>query len=134
MNIGGIIKAQHLPKEEFVVFGSGPLAIHGIRETRDIDLFISPKLYEALKSRGWEEKFWPSGDRYLVHDIFEVTDSWDYDEYNPSFEEIRSRAEIYDDIPYASLEDVLVWKKAFGREKDQKDIKAIEDYLFHSHS
>ncbi len=45
MNIVKEVKSLGLPEGEYAVFGSGPLAVHKIRDTRDIDLLVSPKLY-----------------------------------------------------------------------------------------
>jgi hypothetical protein len=44
------VKALDLPFGEYVVFGSGPLAAHGIRPTSDVDLFVTTMLYEKLKA------------------------------------------------------------------------------------
>ena len=125
------VKGLNLPLGQYVVFGSGPLAAHGIRETRDVDLLVLPELYDKLKQEGWEEKSWetPPPGRYLYKDNVEVGDNWDYDEYNPDPKWLIENAEVIDSIPFAPLEEVIKWKKAFGRDKDLADIKLIEDYL-----
>lgn len=58
MRIVDRVKDLGLPADEFIVFGSGPLEAFGIRETRDVDLFISKALYKQLQASGWEEKPW----------------------------------------------------------------------------
>lgn len=129
MDIISKVKALNLPDRQYIVFGSGPLAVYGIRDTGDIDLFVSSELYQKLISDGWEEKSWDNGGKYLRNDNVEVDDSWDYGDYNPSLSELIERAISVQGIPFASLEDVLQWKKAFGRPKDLADIKLIEAYL-----
>ena len=124
------VKELDLPLGQYVVFGSGPMAVHDIRETRDVDLFVTPTLYQHLKNgRGWLEKEWDSGGQYLSKDIYEADDSWDYGEYNPSPEEIIAIAEVFQGVPFAPLAEVLKWKKAFGREKDKADVDLLERYL-----
>ena len=34
------VKRLNLPKDKFAIFGSGPIAIRGLREARDIDLIV----------------------------------------------------------------------------------------------
>ena len=131
MNLIDEVKKLNLPIGQYIVFGSGPLQIHGIRETRDIDLLVLPVLYDQLKNDGWEEKSWetPPPGRYLYRDNVEVGDNWDYGEYNPDPKWLIENAEIIEGIPFAPLEEVLKWKKAFGREKDKKDIELINNFL-----
>jgi hypothetical protein len=86
------------------------------------------ELYKRLKADGWSVKHWDSGAEYLTRGIFEVDDSWDYGTYNPSPEEVIARAEMIDGIPFAPLGEVLKWKKAFGRKKDEADIRLIKEH------
>ena len=129
MNIVEEIKSLDLPKGEYVVFGSGPLAIHKIRDTHDIDLLVSPELYQELKKRGWEEKVWKSGSKYLAYRNVEAGQDWDHGSYNPSLEDLLASAETFDGVPFANLEEVTRWKKVFGRDKDKRDIELINSYL-----
>lgn len=128
MDIVAKVKELDLPYGQYVVFGSGPLAVHGIRETRDVDLFVTTELYSQLKDQGWEEKEWELGGTYLSKDIYEVDDSWSYGNYNPKPEEIIAIAEIHKGVPFAPLTEVLKWKQAFGRPKDLEDIELIQAY------
>ena len=124
------VKDLNLPLGQYVVFGSAPLAVHDIRQTQDIDLFVTASLYQQLKnSEGWQEREWDSGGHYLSKGIFEVDDSWDYGDYNPSPEEIIAIAEVWQGVSFAPLSEVLKWKKAFGREKDKVDVNLLERYL-----
>lgn len=123
------VKALNLPSDQYVVFGSGPLAIHGIRKSRDVDLFVTTALYEQLKKEGWVEKEWELGGYYLSKDEYEIDDTWEYGEYHPTPEQIIAIAEVVDGVPFAPLREVLKWKQAFGREKDLADVVLIEKYL-----
>jgi hypothetical protein len=131
MDIFEAVGRLGLPVGRYVVFGSGPLAAHGIRETGDVDLLVTTALYEALRADGWEEKILggPFGGRFLVRGVYEVTDSWDYGDYNPTPEALIAAAEMINGIPFAPLAEVLRWKQAFGRPKDLADVELIEQHL-----
>lgn len=122
------VKALGLPGGEYVVFGSCPLAIAGIREAGDIDMLVSDSLWEQLKREGWQIVDKGPDDKPLAHDVFEVHNSWNFSSYQPTLKELLTSADVYDDIPFASLEEVRKWKTASGREKDLKDIKLIDAY------
>ncbi|MBI3626670.1 hypothetical protein HY224_01340 [Candidatus Uhrbacteria bacterium] len=49
------VKALNLPKNSYIVFGSCPLAIAGLREANDIDLLVSEEIFLKLKTVGWRE-------------------------------------------------------------------------------
>ncbi len=123
------VKALNLPERGYIVFGSGPLAAHGIREVNDIDLFISEEIYEKFKKEGWEEKTLETGDKYLVRGDIEAFADWGYREYNPSLEKLLDKADIIEGVPFAPMEEVLRWKLVFNREKDARDIELIKDKL-----
>ena len=131
MDIFAEVKRLNLPVGQFVVFGGGPLAAHGIRETADVDLFTTTTLYEQLKADGWEEKEFggPHGGLYLAHGIYEADDTWHYGDYDPTSEELIAKAEVIQGVPFAPLVEVLKWKKAFGRPKDVTDVRLVEAYM-----
>ena len=131
MNIFQRVRELSLPLDQYVVFGSGPLAAHGIRPTQDVDLFVTTTLYEQLKLAGWDEKELaePPGGLGLVHGIYEANDSWHYSEYDPTPEEVIAACDIIYGVPFAPLAEVLKWKRAFGRPKDLVDIELIEQHL-----
>lgn len=131
MDIFREVKALDLPFGQYVVFGSGPLAAHGIRATNDVDLFVTTALYDKLKAEGWEEKelVTPAGGLYLSHLLYAANDTWEYGTYNPTSEALIASAEIIEGVPFAQLTDVLTWKAAFGRPKDMADMTLIEEYI-----
>lgn len=50
-------------------------------------------------------------------------------EYTPDPQYLIDNAEIINGVPFVKLEEVIKWKKAFGRPKDLEDIKRIEEFL-----
>ncbi|MBI2798192.1 hypothetical protein HYX70_02705 [Candidatus Saccharibacteria bacterium] len=130
MNIIDEVKKLNLPIGSYAVFGSGPMQVRKIKPfNKDIDLIVTPQLYEQMKSAGWDEKFWDEGTRYLVKGILEVCDTWDYPPYHPDVAKLIKQAEVIEGVPFVQLEEVLKYKKAYNRPKDQVDAKLIEDYL-----
>lgn len=120
------VKTLNLPKNSYVVFGSCPLALAGIREANDIDLLVSQEIFAKLKEDGWQELPKSPNDKPLVHDIFEAHENWNFSSYRPTLEQLLAGATIVDEIPFASLEDVRKWKVASGRPKDLADIELID--------
>ncbi len=123
------VKAQNWPQGSYVVFGSCPMALAGIREASDIDMLVSAELYEALGRQGWQEVVKSPNDKPLVRGDFEAHANWEFSSYSPTLEELLTKATVVDGVPFASLEDVRKWKAVGGRDKDVKDVKLIDAYL-----
>ena len=129
MNVDEIIakvKSLSFPAGAFVVFGSAPMALAGLREAQDIDLLVSESLFQQCKEHGWKELYKSEKDRPLVKDDFEAHHDWDFSSYHPTLEQLLTRAVIIDGVPFASLQDVRSWKEASGRPKDLADIELID--------
>ena len=102
MNIKEKIASLNLPSGSFIVVGSGILGALKIRESNDIDLVVNREVYSTFKDLGWDKGLW--GDHVVYqHDIFEIG----YDWYGESAEDLLHRAQVIDDIPYLSLDEVL---------------------------
>ncbi|HSX27301.1 MAG TPA: hypothetical protein VLG25_00815 [Patescibacteria group bacterium] len=123
------VKALRLPQGEYIVFGSCPLALAGIRPSRDIDLLVSPALRETLRKAGWQQITKSPNDKPLTFGEFEAHDNWNFTSYSPSLKSLLATATIVDGVPFASLEEVRKWKAAGTRPKDLADIKLIDEYL-----
>jgi len=122
------VKSLELPKGSYVVFGSCPLAIAGIREAGDIDMLVGDDLYKNFSSRGWVEVDKGPRDKPLTWDVFEAHNHWSFSTYSPTLEQLLKTADYIDDIPFASIDEVRKWKVASGRPKDIKDIELIDNY------
>ncbi len=110
-----------LPDKEYAIFGSGPLAVRGIRKAEDIDVIVTKELYHKLKKKYSEED-----ERILIGNIEIISPESVIVEED---DEVIERAEKIKGFRFASLKDIIKWKKRMGREKDLKDIKLIEYYL-----
>jgi hypothetical protein len=123
------IKEQNFPQGSYVVFGSGPLAAARIRDTNDIDLVVSGRLYDFLKEKGWHEKELANGIHSLEHESFEVVRTWKIGSYHPRLENLLTSAEVVNGVPFVNLQEVRIWKKVMGRPKDWRDIELIDRYM-----
>ena len=133
MNINDVIrtvKDLRLPAGSYIIYGSGPLALHGIRSVNDVDMLVTKELKAHLKSSGWEQVNKGPNDNPVTSGVVEAHDSWSFCEYSPSLTELLSRADVYEEVPFASLEDVLKWKLASPKtDKNIVDIKTIKNEL-----
>ena len=123
------VKALNLPKNSYVVFGSCPLAVAGLREAQDVDLLVSKEIFAQLKKGGWPLLEKSPNDKPLVYGVFEAHENWDFSSYSPTLEQLLASATFIDGIPFAALGEVRKWKAASGRPKDLVDIKLIDEYL-----
>ncbi len=112
----------NLPADKYAVFGSGPMAVRGLRDNKDIDLIVKPPLWNALS------KIYPAmGTKTLLCGHLEIFRDW-----CPWFDDtslLIDKADIFDKIRFVQLDCVLAWKRAMNRPKDRTDIELIEKYL-----
>jgi len=123
------LASLNLSKNDYVIFGSSPMFAHGLKDTlNDLDVLAGEKTWAIAKSYGTVEKF-PEGNNVirLLGGKIEILESWWPGQWN--INELIARSEIIDTFPFASLEDVLTWKKLLRRPKDVEHILLIENYL-----
>ena len=123
------VKELGLEPGSYIVFGSCPMALAGIREAGDIDFLANAEVRARFKKEGWQEVDKGPNDKPLAHDVYEIHDQWNFSSYQPTLEQLLATATVVDDVPFASLEEVKKWKQSSGRPKDLKDIELIDAYL-----
>ncbi len=123
------VKALNFADGSYIVFGSCPMAVAGLRKAGDIDFLVDKTLFNKLSSAGWKVLDKGPNDKPLVLGDFEAHDNWNFTSYRPTLKHLLNTADIVDGVPFASLSEVLKWKTASGRPKDLVDIKLIEEYL-----
>lgn len=136
MNFFEEIEKLHLPIGEYVIVGSGPMVAHNIRDSHDIDIVVSEKIFNEYKNNGqWEIKPWTyekQNQIYLKKDLVELYLDVNCRDFNPTLEELIQRAEIINNIPFASLEDTIKFKTEYAKNNKLKhlnDITLIKNYL-----
>ncbi len=123
------VKALGLPDGSYILFGSCPLAAAGIRETSDVDMLVSDEARALLRAKGWQEQPGRNEDILLEHGEYDVHSNWRFGAYDPTLEELLATADVFDGVPFASLQEVRKWKLAYGRSKDHEDIKLIDAHM-----
>lgn len=131
MKISERVKKFNLPPGQYAVFGSALLDVWGLRTANDLDIIVTPELYEQLKNDGWEEHQ-GNGFTYLSREDANVTTVQDKPtdgDYNPDRLQLIREAIIIEDTPFVKIEEVIACKTAYNRLKDLEDIKLIKDHL-----
>lgn len=125
------IRQLGLPRDEFLVVGSGTLAALKLRRANDIDLLVTDSVYAKLKAQGWDEHTYETtGDKGLSQGDFEVVVNW----HGTKLEDVMSAAIWLEGIAFANLEDVIEWKTQLARQKDIYDLELIRQYRSAQHA
>ena len=122
--------ALQFPIGQYIVVGGAVLAMHGIKNTHDIDIVGSPELLEKLRQDDeWHTANRPSGEPGVCKGCIEVYPDVNCPAHHLEFRDLLERGEAIQGIPCASINDVLLFKKGYGREKDLGDIERTEQWL-----
>lgn len=120
------VNALDLPRDEVIVIGSGILDALGLRTANDLDIVVSPSLFETLKSTGTykvEERY---GSEMLSDGNLEVWQDWKSD---ATFDVLKTSAYEVKGIAFASPEIFFKRKNERGLPKDLADVVLLEEYL-----
>lgn len=123
------IKALSLPSRQYVVVGGAALAVRGFRNTDDIDLVVTPLLFEKLKSEGWVQKQRPNGRIGLKCGCVEAYLDVNTQSFVRDTDWLIAHSELVEGIHLADLNTILGWKRAYGRDKDARDIELLEKVI-----
>jgi hypothetical protein len=118
------LRAIDLPREQYAVFGSGVLARHGIRENRDLEIIVTPELWEELTKTHAPYASKPFAVKLSEH-IDACKDFFPGDD--PTI--FIQQADIHEGIRFVRIERMLDWKRRMARSKDLEDVQLIEGYL-----
>jgi hypothetical protein len=114
-----------LPLGHYVLFGSLPLLAHElIQGVNDIDILVDDVGWSYAKTLG-VTTLSTKGHQVIELGEIEIYEEW----LQMDVETVIARATLFNGLPYATLEDVLFYKKALNRTKDQEHIALIETFL-----
>lgn len=117
-----ILNALNLPKDQYLIWGSGPLAVRNIRDSHDIDIVVLKNLWKTLT-----KKYPPQKEKKNLIKIKNI-EIWS-DCLLSNIDELFANRDLIDGYPFMSLHDTIKWKKFLSREKDTDDIVLIEKFL-----
>ena len=125
------LDALKLPKNKYVIVGSGPLEVRGIRESQDLDILVNDDLWEKLSNK--YETLNKNGNLAIrISDTIEVFGNKTFlnqSSENPTVEEQIKNADIIDSHPFQSLEHLKFFKNISRRQKDLDDIILLQDWI-----
>jgi hypothetical protein len=124
------LRRLDLDTEHFVIFGSAPLLVHGLRtDVRDLDVLARNGVWEEVEARGRRTFGRETGDplRGFYGGRIQFSQRWISDDYDT--DALIEQAEVVDGLRFARLEEVLRYKENLGRRKDRRDIDALRAYL-----
>jgi predicted nucleotidyltransferase len=121
-----------LEKDDFAIFGSGPMYIRDIKEKlKDLDIIVNQKGWNKLIQH-YESKNTNSGFGNLITINNEGIEIEIFDMWGPGkwdLDELIKTSDKIEEVNFVTLENVLKWKKEMNREKDVEDIKKINEFL-----
>jgi hypothetical protein len=133
-----LVTELDLDPSDFVIFGSGPMLAHGLRQhVRDLDVVARGKAWHRISERGIPDVgaisgapialFWGG----LIQFSAEwISQEWDTDDLINRAEPIQIiGTELIQELPFAQLTDVLAYKQRLDRPKDRPDIDVLLDVL-----
>lgn len=124
------VKELKLAIGKYALFGSAPMGVRELKECSDIDLIVDEEIWEEYKNKpGWNYQITENGVEHIESQDGKIELWHDWRPWYQDNGRFINDAEIIDGLPFVKLDYVLEWKKKFGREKDLKDIEAIEKFL-----
>jgi hypothetical protein len=130
MDIFQEVKGLHFPQGHYIIVGSGIMIALGLKEiAHDIDIVVTPELFQSCIQQGWEQWIRPDGKPGLRKDHIELYLDVNCGSYQPTFQELVAEGKIINDILFISPETLIKFKKEYKREKDFQDIALIETHL-----
>jgi hypothetical protein len=124
------LRRLRLDPDHFVIFGSAPLLVHGLRtDVHDLDVLARGSAWERVEASGKQTFGRVTGDP--LHGFYggriQFSQHWISGDYDT--DALIEGAEVVDGLRFARLEEVLSYKVKLGRRKDLRDIEAIERHL-----
>lgn len=132
MNVIEEVRKLGLPMGEYVVLGSGILGALDIREVGDIDLLVSPSVFDKLRAEGWaydEIEIEGQMREHLSRGDVEVYRDFWYGGNHPDPATLIADPHMIDGVSFLSLQKLAEIKKILGRPKDLRDLDLIDTYL-----
>ena len=133
MDIYEKLKSLNLPMGEYVVVG-GVMSAHGIRESHDLDILVTPNLYRSLLNSGEYkqctcEECLKVSRLMLKGDGVDIIPNYMLGNYIGSTKDLIDNADVINGFPFVKLSEIVKFKKELGRPKDTEDILLISEYL-----
>ena len=97
----------------------------GLRTSSDVDVAVSPELFEALTKRPGATIRTKDGHSYIMDGDLEVWTGWGDD---LAYGELKKTALKLQDVSFVHPDILIRRKRERGLEKDRTDIALLEEY------
>ena len=126
------LKKLKFPNGEYLVVG-GTMAGHGIREAHDLDILVTPNLYQKLLKQGYKQckckQCLNTSRLMLKKDKVDILPNLIFKNYIGDTNKLIKNADIIKGYPFLKIIEFIKFKKELGRLKDLEDIKLMKKYL-----
>jgi predicted nucleotidyltransferase len=126
------LRELNFPMGEYVVVG-GAMTAHGIRDAHDLDILVSPTLYQKLYREGWSQctcdQCLETSRLMLKKDHVDILPNLMFGSYLGDTTTLVQEADMINGYPFIKLTEFIKFKYELGRQKDIEDIKLMQQYL-----
>jgi len=122
------VRKMNIPSGKYAILGSGPLAVRGIRDTKDVDLIVTPDIYAYYKKQeGWKLRcMW--GNFFLRKGKVELWKRIGLWKPIVDIKAFIQRAELINGLPFVNMKDFISYKEKAFRSKDKIDLKLAKEW------
>jgi hypothetical protein len=128
--LASLVAALDLGRRDFVIFGSGPLLAHGLRDgIRDLDVVARGAVWRRVREYGCPDTGSVNGAPMALfwNGLIQFSQGWISADWDA--DDLIGRAERIQGWPFAQLSDVLAYKQALLRPKDLSDIAVLQQAM-----
>lgn len=121
------VRNLQIPLGSYVLFGSAPMGVRGMREIKDVDIVVIPEVFEDFKKKpDWVFEIKPNGSECLRQGSLEMFHGWWPGEWDVA--KLIAEADLLEGLPFVRLEEVKRWKQMRNSDKDKVDLQLIASY------
>ena len=118
------LKAMNLSKEDFVIYGSAPMVLRGLKEkNHDLDVLVKDNLWEKLSVK------YPNNINGDYLDVDGISFTHTSKGFLDNMDEVMQNSDLIDGYHILSLAETKKWKEKVGGEKHLQDVKVIDEYF-----
>lgn len=118
------LKELNIPKEDFVIYGSAPMVLRGLKEkNNDLDVLVRDSLWDKLSVK------YPNNVNGDYIDINGVSFTHTDKNFLGNIDEVIKNSDIIDGYHILSILETKRWKEKVGGERHLADVKKIDEYL-----
>jgi hypothetical protein len=114
------LKKLNFPPDKYLVIGGAALAGRNLKQTRDLDILVEKNFLEELrKDSHWKyhPRIIPTEKAGLVNEEGTVELYPTVGKIDLEFEDMKTREETIEGVPFANLQDILLIKKLIEEKK-----------------